>query len=288
MLESLSLYFNILVFLFGLIIGSFLNVVILRLEKSEKLGGRSYCPHCKHPLIWLDLIPVFSFLFLQGKCRYCSKKISWRYPLVEIATGLIFLLVFNFSGLNWFDPPDDFLKLIFWFYIASVLIVIFVYDLKHYLIPDKILFPAIIVTFLCRILEFFYVEVLDEYKPFSQMLYYFKESGILPSLAHYVFAALIASGFFLCIFLISKGKWMGFGDVKLAVLLGLILGFPNILAGLFLAFFSGAIIGVALMLLDRKGLKSELPFAPFLILGTFVAMFWGQHLIDWYTNLFTF
>ncbi|MSU60548.1 MAG: prepilin peptidase [Candidatus Staskawiczbacteria bacterium] len=282
------LYFNILVLLFGLIIGSFLNVVILRLEKSEKLGGRSYCPHCKHSLMWMDLIPVFSFLFLRAKCRYCSQEISWQYPLVEVVTGLIFLLVFNFSGLAWNDPPDDFLKLIFWFYIASVLIVIFVYDLKHYLIPDKILFPAIIIAFLCRILEFFYVEILDEYKPFSQILRSFGEFGSLPPLAYYLLATIIASGFFLCIYMVSKGKWMGFGDVKLAILLGLILGFPNILAGLFLAFFSGAIIGVALMLIDKKGLKSELPFAPFLILGTFLAMFWGQQLINWYTGLFSF
>jgi len=285
---SIYLYSNALVLLVGLIIGSFLNVVILRLEKSERLGGRSYCPKCKQGLAWVDLIPVFSFLFLRGKCRYCHRKISWQYPLVEIATGLIFLLVFNFSGLAWNDSPDDFLKLIFWFYIASVLIVIFVYDLKHYLIPDKILFPAIIIAFVCRILEFFYVEILDEYKPFSQMVYSFKEFGILPPLASYVLAVLIASGFFLTIFLISKGKWMGFGDVKLAVLLGLILGFPKILAGLFLAFFIGAIIGVALMLLDKKGLKSELPFAPFLILGTFMAMFWGQQLINWYAGLFIF
>ncbi len=284
------IYFNILVFLFGLIIGSFLNVVILRLataergpvrgKKSEKLGGRSYCPKCKHGLIWLDLIPIFSFLFLRGKCRYCGKKISWQYPVVEISTGLIFLLILNFKFLifNQFEILNI-INLLFLFYIASSLIVIFVYDLKHYLIPDVVLFPAVAVTFLYRLLDF---------GNWSLFGIWDLEFWISAPLIYYLFASFLAAGFFLIIFMVSRGRWMGFGDVKLAILLGLILGFPNIIVGLFLAFFFGAIIGVTLMLLDKKGLKSELPFAPFLILGTFLAMFWGQEIIVWYRGFFVF
>lgn len=253
---------NVFVFILGLSIGSFLNCVIYRLEKEESfVKGRSYCPHCKHQLIWLDLIPVASFLLLQGKCKYCHGKISIQYPLIEILTGLIFLLVFNLQ-------PSIFniagmINLVFLLYIASALIIIFVYDLKYYLIPDNVLFPAIIVTFLYRL---FYISLIW----------------------NYLLAIIIAFGFFLFIFLISKGKWMGFGDVKLAILLGLLLGFPNILVGLFLSFFLGAIIGISLIILNKKGLKSEMPFAPFLIMGTFVAMFFSQQIIQWYLQFFIF
>lgn len=256
--------FYLFVFLFGLIIGSFLNVVIYRLEKEEDfVKGRSYCPGCHHTLTWLDLVPVASFLVLGGKCRYCHKKISIQYPLVEIATGLVFLLIINYqvSIINF----QSTINLIFLFYITSVLIIIFVYDLKFYLIPDKVLFPAIAVAFLYRLFQ----------NPNMQLF-------------NYLLAVLAASGFFLFIFLISHGKWMGFGDVKLAILLGLLLGFPNILVGLFLSFFFGAIIGVILIYFQKKGLKSEIPFAPFLIVGTGVALFWGNQIISWYLRFLIF
>ena len=133
MIITFLIYFFI--FLFGLTIGSFLNCVIYRLEKSESfLKGRSYCPNCKHILGWQDLIPVFSFLILKGKCRYCQQKISWQYPLVELFTGLIFLFVFYI------------LHSTFYILISCFLIVIFVYDLKYSLIPDKIIYPAIILS----------------------------------------------------------------------------------------------------------------------------------------------
>jgi len=277
--------FSLFVFIFGLCIGSFLNCFIYRrlpasaegfgeAGEEKSMSGRSFCPNCKHELSWLDLFPVFSYLFLGGKCRYCRKKISWQYPLVELATGLIFFLIFNFqlSIFNEFSITQ-FLNLAFLFYIASSLIVIFVYDFKHYLIPDKVLFPAIIITFVFRILEFLNLEFVSD---FGFRISDFK------NLFSYLIAIIIAAGFFLTIFLVSRGKWMGFGDVKLAILMGLLLGFPNILVALFLAFFFGAIIGVILMAMQRKGLKSEIPFGPFLILGTFLAMFWGSQIISWY------
>jgi prepilin signal peptidase PulO-like enzyme (type II secretory pathway) len=264
MFTEFLVYFFI--FIFGVCIGSFLNCVIYRTELQENmpagpgrkavsfLRGKSFCPHCKHTLKWLDLVPVFSFVFLLGKCRYCKKQISVQYPLVELATGLIFLLISNQFQIS------NFLNLVFLFYVASVLIVIFVYDLKHYLIPDKVLFPAIMIAFIYRLFE-----------NFSSILFF-------------LLASLIASGFFLAIFLISKGRWMGFGDVKLAVLMGLLLGVQNVLAALFLAFFFGAIIGVILMVFGKKKLKSEIPFGPFLIIGTFLAMLYGSQIIQWYLN----
>jgi prepilin signal peptidase PulO-like enzyme (type II secretory pathway) len=248
---------SLFVFILGLCIGSFLNCVIYRLEnKKNFLKGRSFCPKCKHQLSWVDLFPIFSFLFLKGKCRYCKIKISIQYPLVEVLTAVLFLVIF------WQFRLTNFLDIIFLFFIASSLIVIFVYDFKYYLIPDKVLFPAIGITFFYRL--------------------FFAFDFIL----NYILAAFLASGFFFLIFAISKGKWMGFGDVKLAILMGFLLGFPNVLTALFLAFLLGAFVGINLMIFGKKKLKSEIPFGPFLITGTFLALFYGENLIRWYISFF--
>lgn len=266
------LFFLFIVFVFGLMVGSFLNCVIYRLEKEESfLKGRSYCPHCKHVLSWQDLIPILSFFVLKRKCRYCQKPISWQYPLVELFTGLIFVLVFNspphqiFGG--GFNQFTNFHLLTFIYYLAisSFLIVVFVYDLKHSLIPDAIIYPAIFVVFLYRLLEIY-------------------EFGSFQSLISPLISAFSASLFFLAIVLVSRGKWMGTGDIWLAFLMGLILGWPNILVALSLAFFIGAIIGTGLIMGGRKTLKSETPFGPFLVIGTFLAMFWGEKIVNWYLN----
>ena len=289
----------IIIFLTGLVIGSFLNCIIYRLAASERrvlpretereTGGsflktRSFCPVCKHQLGLLDLIPVFSFLILRGKCRYCLQKISWQYPIVEILTGLIFLLNFNFftpldnftsngasfSIFNQFSISNfQFLNIFYYLIISCFLIVIFVYDLKHYIIPDKIIYPAIGITFLYQLFRIWDFGHWDLFRV-SDLGF-----GILPSL------------FFLVIILFSQGQWMGFGDFKLAILMGLILGFPNILLALFLAFFTGAIIGVGLVISGKKTLKSEVPFGPFLVAGTFIALFWGRVIVEWYMQLLT-
>jgi len=277
---------DLFIFVFGLCVGSFLNCLIYRLEEKKKITGRSFCPNCKKQLKWQDLIPVFSFLFLKGKCRYCQKSIFWQYPAVEILTATIFLLIFNHRterfalvlGLSDYSQIiASVFNLAFLFYIASSLIVISVYDLKHYLIPDKVLFPAIAIAFVFRILDFGYSNLFRisnfEFRIFAPLLNYF-------------WAAVIASGFFLMIFLVSKGRWMGFGDVKLAVLMGFLLGLPDIFVALFLAFFFGAIIGLMLMIFGKKGLKSEIPFGPFLIAGTFAALFCGEQIMQWYLNFF--
>ena len=145
----LNLFFGLFSFVLGTICGSFLNCVIYRLEVSKSfLKGRSYCPHCKHILSWQDLIPIFSFIFLKGKCRYCQKPISWQYPLVELATGILFIWTY----LSY--DRDLSMSLIFYLIFACFLIIIFVYDLKHYLIPDKVIYPAIVLAFLYNIYQF--------------------------------------------------------------------------------------------------------------------------------------
>ena len=264
----------IFVFFFGLIVGSFLNSIIYRLSTGAphqllfKSGGglsRSFCPDCRHTLSWQDLIPLLSFLILKGKCRYCQKPISRQYPLVELVTGILFLLIFNYTFPN-------LLAIGYWLLVTSFLIIIFVYDLKHYIIPDKIIYPAIATAFLYQLFR------ILEFGNWNLFGIWNLEFGILRP----ILSAVLASGFFLIIVLISQGKWMGAGDIKLAFLMGLFLSFPKILVALFLAFFIGAIIGVGLVVSRKKTLKSEVPFGPFLVTGTFIALFWGENIINWY------
>ncbi len=260
-----------IIFIFGLVIGSFLNCLIYRLENGQNfLMGRSFCPRCKHILAFWDLIPVFSFLILKGKCRYCHQKISLQYPLIEFITGILFVLVFWVwnLGFNWSLGFGiwDFITILYYLLITCFLIVIFVYDFRHYIIPDKIIYPAIATVLLYRAFE---ICLSAEALAKAENLGF----GALPTL------------FFAAIVLLSRGRWMGVGDIKLAFLMGLFLGFPNILVALFFGIFLGAIIGLGLVISGQKTLKSEIPFGPFLVTGTFTALFLGQKIIEWYSNL---
>mgnify|MGYP001567464324 CR=1 FL=1 len=261
--------FYVLFFVLGTIFGSFLNVVINRLKTNKSiLKERSHCPFCKKKLSCYELIPIISFIIQKGKCKNCHKQISWQYPLTELATGIIFLLIiFNFSA----QGGQAIFNTAFLLLISCFLIIIFVYDLKHYLVPDIIIYPAIVISFLYQL-------------QFSIFNFQFSINFQLP-IFNYLIASIVAGGFFLVIVLISKGKWMGMGDVKIGILMGLILGIPQIFVALFLAFLIGAIISVILLILKKKTLKSEIPFGPFLIGATFIALFWGEFLLNWYLGL---
>ena len=256
------------VFAFGLISGSFLNSVIYRLSKKESfLFKRSFCPYCKHTLVWQDLVPLVSYLALRGKCRYCKKSISLQYPLVEFTTGALFTLIifqnldslFSTSAIFWF------LHICFLFFVSGILIIIFVYDLKHYIIPDRIIYPAILVSGIWHLVSAIFLNPYPKYY-------------ILNTL----YSALGSALFFLVIVLLSQEKGMGMGDVKLAFLMGFLLGFPNILVALFSSFLLGATIGTILIIFGKKSFKSEVPFAPFLVTGTFLALFFGERIVDFY------
>jgi len=255
--------FLFFVFLLGLMVGSFLNAVIFRLYSNESISykssfERSHCPICKHELAWYDLIPVFSFIMLKAKCRYCGKPISWQYPLVEIATGFTFVFIFqHFVG---------FFDLFYYLTLSCLLLVVFVYDLKHYIIPDKVTIALIFFV----LYHFLYMLTSGQ--------------EIVQGLANHFLSAVGSFCFLGAIFLISKGRSMGFGDVKLAFFMGLSLGFPGILAAFFISFVLGGMVGCVLMLFHKKGLKSEIPFGPFLAFGTFAALFFGKELIEWYLS----
>ena len=226
------------------------------------MKGRSFCPHCRKKLGFLDLIPVLSFILLKGRCRYCKERISIQYPSVELAAGFLFVLNFLMSEL----PPN--IVEVGTLILIPFLIIIFVYDLKHYIIPDKVVYPAIGIAL---VYDFWMSWMSD-----------------IPRMSDILISSFGTAGFFLAIALISRGKWMGVGDIKLAFLMGLILGWPNILAALFLAFLIGAIIGVGLIIFGKKTIKSEVPFGPFLVTGTFIALFWGTKIINWYVQSFYF
>ncbi len=251
-------------FLLGLAVGSLLNCIIYRLPRKESLWReRSYCPRCRHNLEGLDLIPLFSFIFLKGKCRYCQRKISWQYPLVELVTAVLFTLIYLknpvfYPEINLQTAIAQFIFLIRGWFFVSVLFFIFIFDLKYYLIPDKIILPAIIITL-----------ILDIPPIYQGLSYSIGNSKIL---INFFIAALIGGGFFLIQFLISKGRWIGGGDIRLGILMGLILGYPAILLALFLSYVVGAIIGVGLVITGRKSWKSQIPLGPFLAGATIVVL----------------
>lgn len=257
-----------LVFILGLVVGSFLNVVIFRLETGDRIvNDRSKCMACGHQLSWKDMFPVLSFLSLKGKCRYCAARISWQYPLVEIATGILFVLAFEkvFYSLTDFSA----LGLFYFFVLAfvfSAFLVMFVYDLRFYIIPDEVVYSAIAIVLLSDVVNILMdPSLLNLDKVFS-----------------IIFPAVLAGGFFLALVIMTRGRGMGGGDVKLGFLMGLVLGFPDIVLALFLAFILGATVGVLLILSGKKKMKSMLPFGPFLIFGFFVAYFYGSAIVDWY------
>ena len=257
--------FTIIFFVFGLIIGSFLNVVIIRLNTQKSFGGRSGCMSCMNTLSWYELIPVLSFVFLGGGCKNCKAHISIQYPVVEFLTGLIFALLFlKFQDVFFYGGTFVF-TLTYAFYAAvfSLLIVISVYDIKHKIIPDILSLFLAILTFLG--------------------LFIFNSFGFFPHTPSILelLSGLIVATPFAFFWLISSGKWMGLGDAKLAVGLGWLLGLSRALSGVTIGVWIGAIFGLILIIFSKKhGMKSEIPFAPYLILGTLLVFFFGLNLFS--------
>lgn len=245
----------------GVIIGSFLNVYIYRFHTGKSLAGSSHCLSCGISLRWYDLFPLLSYMWLRGRCRACGCGIPARYFLVELSTGLLFV------GALWLTTD---LVLLFWYWwVFSVLVVITVYDLYHYIIPDKLTIILISLMVVKIIYEFFVYDTA------------------FGAIGTKFYTAFIGSGFFFVLWWYSKGRWLGFGDVKLALPLGLLVGPKYVFSFVVLSFWIGA--GVSLLLiawgwlnrgkahlhLSAKALtiKSAVPFAPFLIAGSLVVLF---------------
>lgn len=249
-----------IIFIFGTIIGSFLNVVALRYNTGLSIiKGRSKCFSCGNNLSWYELIPLFSFLFLGGKCSSCKSKISYQYFIVELMTGILFVGLFLKFGLSPILP--------LYLSIASILVVMAIYDFKHKIIPDVMVFIFIllsIIAFICN----------------HQIIDIFSYSWFMD-----LFVGLILFSFFAFFWLISSGKWMGFGDAKLAIGIGFLLGFSGGIYAILLSFWIGAAYSLFIIFLQKiklsnlnLSLKSEVPFAPFMILAVFIQIFTSWNL----------
>ncbi len=255
---------TIIFFCFGLIIGSFLNVVILRFNTKKSLGGRSACMSCQNTLSWYELIPVFSFVGLRGRCRTCKTKISAQYLAVELSSGIIFALIFvKFSYLLFSAPAMFAITFAYYALMFAILVVIAAYDVKHKIIPDMLSLLFGVLAFAGMFL-------------FSRTLGVSGFSGLslhLPTLLDF-FAGIFMAFPFAFFWFISHGAWMGFGDAKLALGLGWFLGLPLALSALMIAFWSGAIIGLGLIMFssNKYGMKSEIPFAVYLVFGAVLVL----------------
>ncbi len=243
--------------LLGLIIGSFLNVVIVRLNLAETILGHSECPHCKAKIRWYDNIPLFSFAILKTRCRDCGEKISWQYPLVELATGIIFALVGSYFFVA--TDPATWLGTAYLLVVFSLLMVIFAYDFRYMEIPMIIIWLGIGVTVIFYLFSD-WVNFNSSMGIWSLNIF----SGMLAGLAAFLFFFLLSAG--------SKEKWMGMGDAYAALLAGLVVKWPEILVALVLAFTIGAIYGIILITLGKKTIKSQVPFAPFIVAGTMLVI----------------
>jgi leader peptidase (prepilin peptidase) / N-methyltransferase len=253
---------DVIIFFIGASIGSFLNVVADRSTTGKSfIRGRSYCVYCKNELKAKDLVPIFSYLFLRGKCRYCRANLSYFYPFTEILAGVVFLLSFSW-GASFILPLSSlsaYFTVMLYALIVSMLLLIFIADMKYGVIPLN----ALLVAFA------------------SAISLHFTSSFFPLPILNYILSGLGAFLGFLAIFVITKGKGMGFGDVVYVLFMGFLLGFPDILLGLYIAVVSGAFVSVILIILKKKKLRgSTIPFGPFLVAGTYISLFWGNNIID--------
>jgi prepilin signal peptidase PulO-like enzyme (type II secretory pathway) len=265
----------------GLAFGSFVNALVWRLHeqgqhkktKTKKadlsiVNGRSICPHCRHKLAWNDLIPVFSWVLLKGRCRYCKKAISKQYPAVELLGAVIFVASYVLwpGGVH---GAGDWVLLVTWLAVSVGLLALAVYDAKWMLLPNKIIYPTFFIAATGKL-----VYIL----------------GFAPHKAHdllmWALSVAVASGIFWILFVVSSGKWIGFGDIRLGLITGTILGHPaNSFLMILMASVLGTLFALPGLLLGKKNLVSKLPYGPFLIGATALTLLFGDKILDWYEKL---
>lgn len=236
----MSIVIALLVFLFGLIMGSFFNAVVWRFPRHLSLvRTRSVCVHCGRQLNTADLIPVLSFLLLRGRCRTCKRPIPWHYPLVEISTGLILLLPLAMWGLSW--------TFVLAAVLALLLELLFLFDLRYSVLPDEVALPALLVGTLVGLAT-------------GQRFESLALGGIL------------GAGFFGFQYLVSRGRWIGAGDIRLGALMGLMLGWRNLLLALYLSYLIGATVSIVLILSRRRRWRGQMPFGTVLTAIAFILL----------------
>jgi leader peptidase (prepilin peptidase)/N-methyltransferase len=270
----------------GLAFGSFVNALTWRLHEQTRrktpkknaskqanlsiLNGRSLCPECRHLLAWYDLIPVFSWAALKGRCRYCKKPISWQYPVVELLQAAIFVSSYLLwpSGVN---SGGDWLLLSVWLATSVGLLALAVYDTKWMLLPNRIIYPTFLIAAAGRMV---YILGFASHKGHHLLLW--------------AASIMVASGIFWVLFTVSQGKWIGFGDVRLGLITGTVLAHPS---SSFLMILMASVLGTVFalpgLLLGKRTLVSRLPYGPFLIAATFLTLLFGEKILNWYEHFLT-
>lgn len=246
---------DVLIFILGLIVGSFSNVCIYRIPRNESIiYPASHCPKCRSNISPKDNIPLLSYILLKGRCRNCKSKISIQYPIVELLTGLIYLIIYLVYGLS--------IQSLIYIILSSALIIIAFIDLNEQIVPDIISLPGIVIGFILSFLVP-YISFINS------------ALGVLVGGGIILVIGLVGSAFF-------KKEAMGGGDVKLAAMIGAFLGWRYIIISLFLGFFLGALAGIFLILSKIKSREDVIPFGPFIVLGSFITLLWGEKIISWY------
>lgn len=255
-------------FLLGAALGSFAGAMVWRIKTGRKVANdRSECEHCHHKLSALDLVPVVSWLYLRGKCRYCRKPIGWTPLLLELGLGAVFVV----SYLAWplgVTGAYGVASLLLWLVALTMLAILFVYDLRWFILPDKLVWPLAVVG-----LGLFAIQALE------------RDLSLLQWPMELLLALLPVSGLYYVLYVMSKGQWVGFGDVKLGIFIGLALGWQGALVAVVLANFIGVLVVLPGLMSKKLSRTSQIPFGPFLIAATVIAMLGHEVLANWYLNL---
>lgn len=255
----------LLALVLGVVTGSIVNATVLRTKAGLPIMGRAKCLSCVEPLAWFDLIPVVSYFVLKGRCRRCSSAIEWQYPAVEVAVGLLFALfssriMLDIGVPGYITGTENVILFIRDAVVSVFLVIIFLYDFRFSVIPDRFSIPAIILVIL-----------------FNIMLGASTWSMLLGGLA--------LGGFFSIQYLVSQGRWVGGGDIRMGLLMGFLLGLPLGMVALFWSYVLGAIAGVILIAFGHRKLNSHVPFGTFLAAATILVMIAGPAMLDWYLSV---
>ncbi|MFA6474911.1 MAG: prepilin peptidase [Patescibacteria group bacterium] len=251
---DITIFVIVFLALTGLAIGSFVNATVLRINQSQSLQGRSQCPHCHHTLYWYTLIPLLSYIGLRGRCLFCQQSISVQYPLVEAVTAGLFILL----GIFFYTDP---VRLTIYLILVSICLAIFLSDYLFSTIPDVFSLSGMVIALIGQVL-------------------------LGGSMFDIGVGVALGGGIFLAQYVLSKGRWVGSGDIRLGVMLGVMLAWPNIVVCLFLAYVAGALVALPLLLIKSKKMGDALPFGTFLTGAGVVALLWGNQIVHWYLYAF--
>ncbi|MGB3008809.1 MAG: prepilin peptidase [Candidatus Saccharimonadales bacterium] len=256
----------IALFFLGLCFGSFVNALVWRLRHNRDfVSERSECPRCHHQLSWNDLLPIVSWLWLKGACRYCRKPISWQYPLVEFVTAVLFVVSYYAWPLTLITSAD-WLYFGLWLFALVIMVALAVYDALWYELPDKLTASLAVVAVAMVAVQMLFIQ----------------QTSLTGAVVYVVASLLPIAGLYGVLYLVSNKQWVGLGDVKLGVGLGLILGWELALLAVFIANAVGLLAVIPGLLSRKLSRKSNIPFGPFLIIGAYLSFLFGRVLIDWY------